>query len=241
LLFVEESVANKDRENIFSTRFKERERSRGQYHNQSYQNQNPHQRQSHNSHNYQGNASTSKGKIRIPSQLFKGRSIEESRGRGRGRDGSRERYGWQCYYCNRFGYFEIDCKDKMHYLANKGANIVLEETRNKKLIISSLMAHTKENEAWYIDSGCSTHMTSQEELFTRIDGNYYDKVILGDDSVLEVKGKSTMAILALNGKKKFIDDTLLTPTLKKNLLFVGQMMEQNYKLVFDNKECLMCQ
>jgi hypothetical protein len=31
----------------------------------------------------------------------------------------------------------------------------------------------------------------------------------------------------------------LTLTLKKNLLSVGQMMEQNYKLVFDNKECLI--
>jgi hypothetical protein len=42
----------------------------------------------------------------------------------------------------------------------------------------------------------------------------------------------------LHGKKKFIEDTLLTPALKKNLLYVGQMREQNYKLVFDNKECL---
>jgi hypothetical protein len=43
----------------------------------------------------------------------------------------------------------------------------------------------------------------------------------------------------LHGNNKFIDDKLLTPTLKKNLLFVGQMMEHNYKLVFDNKECLI--
>jgi hypothetical protein len=42
-----------------------------------------------------------------------------------------------------------------------------------------------------------------------------------------------------HGKKNFIDETLLTPALKRNLLFVGQMMEQNYKLVFDNKECLI--
>jgi hypothetical protein len=101
------------------------------------------------------------------------------------------------------------------------------------------MAHNEESEAWYIDSGCSTHMTSQEELFTRINDNYSGKVIFGDDSASKVKGKGTVAIPTLNGKKKFIDDTLLTPTLKKNLLSVGQMMEQNYKLVFDNKECLI--
>jgi hypothetical protein len=75
-------------------------------------------------------------------------------------------------------------------------------------------------------------------LFTRINDNYSGKVIFGDDSVLEVKGKGTVAIPTLHGKKKLIDDTLLTPTLNKNLLSVGKM-EKNYKLVFDNKDCLI--
>eukprot|EP00253_Pinus_taeda_P027898 PITA_27898 len=101
------------------------------------------------------------------------------------------------------------------------------------------MAHSEESEAWYIDSGCSTHMTSQEELFTNINGNYSLKVLFGDDSVSEVKGKGIVAIPALHGKKKLIEDTLLTPALKKNLLSMRQMMEQNYKLVFINKECLI--
>ena len=101
------------------------------------------------------------------------------------------------------------------------------------------MAHSEESEAWYIDSGFSTHMTSQEELFTKMNDSYAGKVIFGDDSVSEVKGKGTVAIPALYGKKKLIEDTLLTPTLKKNLISVGQMMEQNYNLVFDNKECLI--
>jgi len=126
----------------------------------------------------------------------------------------------------------------MRDMEHKGANTIVEETRNEKLFISSLMAHSEESEAWYIDSGCSTHMTSQEELLTKINENYSGKVIFGDDSVSEVKGKGTVAIPTFHGKK-LIEDTLLTPTLKKNLLSVGQMMEQNYKLVFDNKECLI--
>jgi len=64
-------------------------------------------------------------------------------------------------------------------------------------------------------------MTSQEELFTRINDNYSSKVIFGNDSVSKVKGKGTVAIPALHGKKKFIEDTLLTPALKKNLLYIG--------------------
>lgn len=111
-------------------------------------------------------------------------------------------------------------------MERKGDNTVVEETRNEKLFISSLMAHSEESEAWYIDSGCSTHMTSQEELFTKINEKYSSKVIFGDDSVSEVKGKGTSAIPTLHSKKKLIEDTLLTPTFKKNQLSVGQMMEK---------------
>jgi len=76
-------------------------------------------------------------------------------------------------------------------------------------------------------------------LFTIINDNESGKVVFGDDRVSKVKGKGTIAIPTLHGNKKFIDDTLLTQALKKNLLSVGQMMEQNYNLVFDNKEWLI--
>ena len=103
-------------------------------------------------------------------------------------------------------------------MEHKGVNAIVEETRNEKLFISSFMAHNEESEAWYIDFGCSTHMTSLEELFTRINDNYFGKVIFGDDRVFVVKGKDTVAIPTLHGNKKFIEDTLLTPALNKNLL-----------------------
>jgi hypothetical protein len=120
-------------------------------------------------------------------------------------------------------------------MENKGANTIVEEIRNDNIFLSSFMAHNEESEALYIDSGCSTHMTSQEEFFTIMNGNYFRKVIFGDDSASKVKGKGVVAVPTLNEKKKFIDDMLLTPTLKINLIYVGHMMEQNYKLVFGNK------
>jgi hypothetical protein len=124
-------------------------------------------------------------------------------------------------------------------MEHKVVNTVIEETRNENSFISSFMVHNEESEARYIDTGCSTHMTSQEELFTRINDQYYVKVIFGDDRVSEVKRKGTVAIPTLHGKKKIMEDTLLTPTFKKNILSVGHMMEKNYKLVFDNKECVI--
>jgi hypothetical protein len=133
LIIVEEITANEHMETYFSMRYRGRGRSKGQYHNQSYHNHNRKQHNSHNFKNYQGNAITLRGQGRSPSQFFRGKSREGSHGSGRYE--SRERYGEQCYYCNRFGPFEKVYRAKMHDLENKGANIIIEETRNDKLFI----------------------------------------------------------------------------------------------------------
>ena len=91
----------------------------------------------------------------------------------------------------------------------------VEETRNGKLFISNFMAHNENSESWNIYLGRSTHMTSQEDFLTQINDNYSSKVIFGDDRLYEVKGKGIVVIPTLQGKKKFVEDTLLTPTLKK--------------------------
>lgn len=73
------------------------------------------------------------------------------------------------------------------------------------------MEHSEESEAWYIDLGCSTHMTCQQELFTKLNENYSCKVIFGDDSVSKVKGKGTVTKPTLHGRKYLMEDILLTP------------------------------
>jgi hypothetical protein len=67
-----------------------------------------------------------------PSQ-FRGKSREGSYGRGR--DGSRERNGGQCYYCHIFGHFEKYYNAKLCDMEQRGANIIVEETINEKLFI----------------------------------------------------------------------------------------------------------
>jgi len=72
-------------------------------------------------------------------------------------------------------------------------------------------------------------------VVSKINDNYFSKVIFGNNNVYKVKRKSTFPIPTLHGKKKLINDNFLTPALKKNVLSVRQMMEKSYKFVFDNK------
>eukprot|EP01018_Ginkgo_biloba_P033834 Gb_09514 [translate_table: standard] len=83
-------------------------------------------------------------------------------------------------------------------------------------------------------------MTYNAKLFKEIkEDTEENKVVLGDNNTQEVKGKGVVSIKTETGETKNISDVLLVPGLKMNLLSVGQMMEQDCKLEFDNGECLI--
>jgi len=71
-------------------------------------------------------------------------------------------------------------------------------------------------------------MTSNKIFFIKLDENHHSIVVLGDNQSHGTKGKGTIAVATKYGEVKHINETLLVPALKKNLLFVGQMLEQNY-------------
>lgn len=51
-------------------------------------------------------------------------------------------------------------------------------------------------------------MTSKDELFNIINDTQYGRIIFGDDSVLKVKGKGIVAIVALHVENKLIHGKL---------------------------------
>ena len=45
------------------------------------------------------------------------------------------------------------------------------------------------DEVWFLDSGCSNHMSGDVKWFTEIDKSFQHSVKLGNDSKLAVMGK----------------------------------------------------
>ncbi|KAI5338773.1 hypothetical protein L3X38_018045 [Prunus dulcis] len=90
-------------------------------------------------------------------------------------------------------------------------------------------------EVWYLDSGCSNHMTGREDVLIDIDRNVIAKVAMGTGQLVDVIGKGSLMVETKMGRK-YIKEMLLVSGLKENLLSVGQMMEHGYFLIFgDNK------
>ncbi|RVW58632.1 hypothetical protein CK203_116858 [Vitis vinifera] len=101
----------------------------------------------------------------------------EATGRGRGRGGAHGR---------------VECWKKERQ--EKQANYVEQEEDQVKLFMAYNEEVVSSNNIWFLDSGCSNHMTGIKSLFKELDESHKLKVKLGDDKQVQVEGKGTVAV-----------------------------------------------
>jgi hypothetical protein len=108
-----------------------------------------------------------------------------------------------------------------------------EITYNENFRIELVAKECKEEDEWFIYSGCSSHMIKDQSKFVILKkkgGN----VEFGDDSSTKILGKETVNLGSENVKAgKF----LLVEYLKHNLLSVNKICDQGYTLMFDSRKC----
>lgn len=110
--------------------------------------------------------------------------------RGRGRGGSLNKAFVECYKCHKLGHYQFECPS-----AEKQANYV-EFNEEEELL---LMAHvelkgSKMEDLWFLDSGCSNHMTGTKKWFSEMDKNFRHSMKLGNDARMVVQGKGSIKI-----------------------------------------------
>ncbi|KAJ0520215.1 putative RNA-directed DNA polymerase [Helianthus annuus] len=176
---------------------------------------------------------------RSPQGGSRGRGRGFGRGMGRGRTPERNR-GPQCYLCNRFGHIKKDCwyNDEGH--ANIAENKAQEDDNateephlfmmfiptNQFALMADAGNNTRLNCLWFLDSGCSNHMTGNKDIFIQLDESFKLTVRLGDKKGLFVEGKGKVKIELDNGGYRLLDYVYYAPSLEYYLLSVGQLMRK---------------
>ena len=122
------------------------------------------------------------GRGRWPSQRGRG----YSRGRGRGRSFV-NRSTINCFRCGKQGHYQFECLGLEKEVVNYA-----EFGEEEELL---LMAYTKkgivEGEGiWFLDSGCSNHMTGDKTWFVELDESFKHTVRLGNSSKLREEAMS---------------------------------------------------
>ena len=139
---------------------------------------------------------------------------------------------YKCKKCKRHLHYEKDYfyrqKEEANFLENKE---YLDHT------LYSALSSQEPRDVWYVDSGCSNHMTKNKSCFVQLDETIKSKVTLGDGNVQTIEGKGTIAVKTQNGSQKYIHDVFYVSGLTQNLLSVGQLIHKNYKVIFDDDKC----
>jgi hypothetical protein len=93
---------------------------------------------------------------------------------------------------------------------------------NEDCRIAFTVEECKEEDEWYIDTGCFSHMTGDQDKFIswkRKGGN----VAFEDDSSTKILGEGVVKLGKKNVKAK---NVLLVEDLKHNILSVSKMFDQ---------------
>ena len=83
------------------------------------------------------------------------------------------------------------------------------------------MAEEKSEDIWFLDSGCSNHMTGNISMFSMLDENVKSVVTLVTDSKVSIKGKGRVSVLTKKGEGRSISYVYYVPNMKCNLLSIG--------------------
>src|SRR3954463_14502490 len=98
----------------------------------------------------------------------------------------------------------------------------------------SLAAKRAESKmSWYLDSGCSRHMTGGRSKFQDLVLKPGGEVKFGGDQKGKIIGSGTISL----GNSPSITNVLLVEGLKHNLLSISQLSDNGYDIIFNQKSC----
>jgi hypothetical protein len=99
-------------------------------------------------------------KITSDERPVRGKGGRGGRGRGRGRQ-SLNRATIECFKCHKLGHFQFECPDW-----EKKANYAELEEEELLLMAYEELRQPSQEEGWFLDSGCSNHMTGNKKWFS---------------------------------------------------------------------------
>lgn len=112
----------------------------------------------------------------------------------------------------------------------------MEEEEEELLLMSYIELKQAKREVWFLDFGCSNHMSGNKEWFSELDESFRQSVKLGNNTKMPVVGKGNVR-MQVNGFVQVISDVYYILELKNNLLSIGQLQEKCLSILIQDGKC----
>ena len=105
---------------------------------------------------------------------------------------------------------------------------------------ATLSAEIDDFDAWFVDSKASIHMTCNKMWYTDFKETQNGaNIYLGDDRAHQTKGYGNILVTLLNGTIRHIHNVVYVSGIKKNLISVSTITDQNLKVEFFKNYCIV--
>lgn len=134
----------------------------------------------------------------------------------------------RCYKCKQLGHYMNKCPNNQ----NKS------ETNAFSAIFMNSAFHKSD---WYVDSGASSHMTTDQSCLQNVRLNHKVKdIVVANKETVPVICSGNMMITTIVDNSEFdiiVKDVLCVPNLSTNLLSVSQLIRNGNKVNFEGEVC----
>ncbi|CAM8919821.1 unnamed protein product [Rhodiola kirilowii] len=151
----------------------------------------------------------------------------------------------RCYYCNQVGHIKSRCPDfhsslrKMSQCHGVLTSPIMQvwKVKDEKEVwhVAFSSRSLPEKQRWYFDSGCSRHMTGNQEFLTKVAKIEGRSVIFGDGIEGQVLGKGTLKVPGLPS----LQNVFLVKGLQANLISISQLCDGENHVHFTQDKCVV--
>ncbi|KAK2579077.1 hypothetical protein KPH14_010926 [Odynerus spinipes] len=159
------------------------------------------------------------------------------------KDFNKEQTNLNCYFCKKAGHLKRDCRRyKFWKSRQEKVNQVVEKgnPKDKELCFSAACKRMGSKE-WYVDSGATSHMTSDRNFFLDFIPRSSENIRTANGESIKVCGSGIGRLICVTDNYKElvipIKNVLYVPELDGNLLSVSKLNEKGFKVLFEEGCC----
>jgi hypothetical protein len=135
----------------------------------------------------------------------------------------------KCLHCKKHGHIMRECDDFKAWLTKKGNDFI-------SFIDESFFTNFFSN-TWWIDSGATLHVTNSSQGFLGASTTERERSLqVANGCEVQVEVVGTLPLLH-DGFTLTLNNILYVPSLKRNLIYVASLEDDDYECSFGNNKC----